>query len=356
MRTFRVFAVLMVLAMVGTLFAIPAFAQTPTASDTIDMINAWKPAAPLTGKTVGIIVRTLVNDPFQVTMNNSAEARAKELGMKPLMYAPTGHAGVAEQQSIVEDLIQQKVDGILLAPLDTQALKAAMDEAAKANIPVVLFDSNPIEGASFVTAIGTDNVAASKLAADYLIKKFDGKAKVVQLEGEPGAQNALFRVQGFQGRLKEEPGMELVASQTGHWTTAGAQSAMENILQAHPDTQAVFASSDMMAVGAVEALRTAGMTDKITLVSFDGIPEGIDLIKKGLSDGDVAQFPTKMGTMGVDILAMLVSGDKTPQDFPKYIDSGAELITKDTADQFLAETFGIGATMTNTTTMTDTTK
>ncbi len=300
----------------------------------------WTPAAPIEG-SVGIIVRTMVNDPFQVAMAESAQKKAEALGLKPLVYAPTGHADVQEQQAIVEDLIQQNVNGILLAPLDTEALKVAMESAAAANIPVVLFDSNPIEGAPFVTAIGTNNVAAASIAADYLIEKFGGTAKVAQIEGEPGAQNALFRVQGFQERLKEAPGMELVASQTGHWTTAGAMQATENIIQAHPDVNAIFASSDMMGVGAVEALQAAGRMEDVTLVTFDGIPEGIALIKQGASDGDVAQYPTKMGEMGIVVLAQLIAGEKTAADFPQYIDSGAELVTPETADAFLLNTFGI---------------
>lgn len=323
MKTFKVLAVLLVVALL-----VPAsFAPVSAQED-----------APV----VGVIVRTMVNDPFQVAMAEAAEKKAAELGLKAVVYAATGHGDVQEQQAIVEDLIQQKVAGILLAPLDTQALKVAMEEADAAGIPVVLFDSNPIEGAPFVTAIGTDNVAASALAADYLIEKFNGEAKVAQIEGEPGAQNALFRVQGFQNRLKEAPGMELVASQTGHWTTAGAMQAMENILQAHPDLDAVFASSDMMGVGALQALQAAGKEKEITLVTFDGIPEGIQLIKDGYSDADVAQFPTKMGEMGIEVLHAIITGEKTAEDFPKYIDSGAMLITPENADLFLYQTFGIG--------------
>lgn len=300
----------------------------------------WAPANPIQG-SIGIIVRTMVNDPFQVAMADAAAAKAKEFGLEPIVLTAMGHGDIQEQQNIVEDLVQQKVAGILLAPLDTQALKAAMEGAAAAGIPIVLFDSNPIEDAPFITAIGTDNVAASSIAADYLINKFDGKAKVAQLEGEPGAQNAAFRVKGFQDRLKEAPGMELVASQTGHWTTAGAMAAMENIIQAHPDLDAVFASSDMMGVGAVEALRAVDKLGHVTLVTFDGIPEGIDLILQGVSDGDVAQFPTRMGEMGVIVLAQILSGEKTAEDFPQYIDSGAQLITAETAETFLRDTFGI---------------
>ena len=326
MRSFKWFAALLIVALAVT--ALP-----------IASVSAQGDKQPV----VGIIVRTVVNDPFQVTMSDSAAKKATELGMKPLQYAATGHGSVQEQQAIVEDLIQQKVAGILLAPLDTQALKAAMEEANKAGIPIVLFDSNPIEGAPFITAIGTDNVKAASLAADYLVKKFNGKAKVAQLEGEPGAQNALFRVKGFQDKLKETPGMEVVASQTGHWTTAGAMQAAENILQAHPDLDAIFASSDMMGVGALQALQAADKAGKTTLVTFDGIPEGLDLIKKGFSDGDVAQFPTKMGEMGIEILNDVITGKKKAEDYPKYIDSGATLVTKDTVDQFLADTYGIGA-------------
>ena len=152
MSTQKILGTLLVLSMVlMTLsLAAPVGAQEPVGS-------------------VGIIVRTMVNDPFQVAMAESAEQKANELGLKPLVYAPTGHADVQEQMAIVEDLIQQKVSGILLAPLDTQALKAAMEAADAAGIPVVLFDSNPIEDAPFITAIGTDNVAAASLAADYLI-------------------------------------------------------------------------------------------------------------------------------------------------------------------------------------------
>ena len=115
---------------------------------------------------------------------------------------------------------------------------------------------------------------------DYHGTRIEDPYRWLEESGDPevrtwvDAQNALFRVQGFQEKLKEEPGMELVASQTGHWTTAGAMQAMENILQANPDLNAVFSSSDMMGVGAVEALSAAGKLDDVTLVPLTGYPMG----------------------------------------------------------------------------------
>ncbi len=325
MKAKTLFAFLAAFGMVAMLVSIPAVQAAPAPQKL----------------TFGIVVKTEVNDPFQVTMATTAQKEAQKLGATALVEAPPSNSDVQAQQAIVEDLIQRKVNGILLAPVDTQAMKASMAEAAKAGIPVVLFDSNPIAGAQFVTAIGTDNKKAAAIAADYLIKKFDGKAKVAQLEGQPGDQNALYRAQGFANELKTAPGMQLVADQTGHWTTAGAEAAMENILTAHPDLQAVFAASDEMGLGAVQAIKAAGKIGKITIVTFDGLPDGVKLIEQGISDGDVAQFPTKMGTMGIDILDQIATGQKKASDFPSYIDSGAELVTPQLASTYLQQTFGI---------------
>jgi len=321
----------------------PAAPADPAATAAlVKWLDTWKPAQPMKPFTLGIVVKTLVNDPFQQALADSGKKGAESFGGTANYFAAT-HTGVAEQIAIVEDLIQKKVDGLLLTPIDSNAIIPAIQQANKAGIPVVVLDTASY-GGDFVTFIATDNIKASATAADYLIKKFNGKAKVAQLEGETGGQTAADRIKGFQDQLKTAPDMKLVASQNAHWTTAGGQSVTENILQANPDVDAIFASADMIAVGAAEALKAAGKAGKVTMVTFDGLPEGIDLIKQGISDGDVAQFGTRMGTWGATILASIIAGEKKASDFPKYIDSGTQLVTKDTADKYLLDTFGIGAT------------
>jgi ribose transport system substrate-binding protein len=352
MKVEKLLTALLVFGMLSMAVLVPATAQTPApetpaagpamTEELANLLDTWKPAQPMKPFTIGIVVKTLVNDPFQVTLAESAKKTAESFGGTANYFAAT-HTGVAEQISVVEDLIQKKVDGLVLTPIDSNAIIPAIEQANKAGIPVVIADTASY-GGDFITFIATDNIKASASAADYLIKKFNGKAKVAQLEGETGGQTAADRIKGFQDELKTAPGMELVASQNAHWTTAGGQSVTENILQANPDLNAIFASSDMEGVGAAEAIKAADKVGKVTLVTFDGLPEGIDLIKQGVSDGDVAQFPVRMGSWGATILAMVISGEKKASDFPKYIDSGTQLVTAENADKYLLDTFGIGAT------------
>jgi ribose transport system substrate-binding protein len=353
MKVDKLLTGLLVFGMLSMALIVPAAAQTPAPTaaapagpamtpEMATMLDTWKPAQPMKPFTFGIVVKTLVNEPFQQALAESAKKTAESFGGTANYFATT-HTGVAEQIAVVEDLIQKKVDGLILVPIDSNAIIAAIQEANKAGIPVVICDTASY-GGDFISFIATNNISASATAADYLIKKFNGKAKVAQLEGEPGGQTAADRIKGFQDELKTAPGMELVANQNAHWTTAGGQTVTENILQAHPDLNAIFASSDMEGVGAAEAIKAAGLKGKVTLVTFDGLPDGVNLIKEGVSDADVAQFPVRMGKWGATLLAMVLSGEKKASDFPKYIDSGTQVVTADMADKFLLDTFGIGAT------------
>ena len=337
---YKLFGLLVIVSMLAMSLIVPAAAQESVDVEAlIKEVESWTPAQPMQPFKVGIVVKTLVNDPFQVALAEAAKATVESFGGEGIILAAT-HTDVAEQVAIVEDLVEQKVDGLILVPSGSEAIIPAVEKANAAGIPVVIADTASY-GGDFITFLATDNIKASSMAADYLINKFGGKAKVAQLEGEPGGQTAADRITGFQTRLKEEAGMELVASQTGHWTTAGGQATLENILQANPELNAVFASSDMMGVGAAEALKAAELAGKVTLVTFDGLPEGVALIKEGVSDADVAQFPVRMGTWGAIVLAQVLSGEKQASDFPKYIDTGAEVVTAETADKYLCNTFGM---------------
>ena len=124
--------------------------------------------------------------------------------------------------------------------------------------------------------------------------------------------------------------MNLVAEQPADWDTAKAQSVTENILTANPNLQAIFASNDNMALGAIEALRTANMLDQVMVVGFDGNPNAAESILKGEMAASVAQRPYNMGQMGVEAVLKLGAGETLPDE----IDTGAELVTPDNAESF----------------------
>jgi ribose transport system substrate-binding protein len=272
---------------------------------------------------------------------NYAVQKGKELGVDVEIHSVSGHGAIEEQVSAVEALVSQKVDGIILAALDSKGLAPAVKRAKAAGIPVVLVDGGvETDPANYVSLIRTDNVRASGLAADYAAALLSYSGKVAQLEGEPGSEAAINRVKGFHEGLKKYPRMELVSSVTGHWTTPGAVEATEAILTAHPDINLVFASSDLMAVGAAEVLRRHHREDVI-VIGFDGIPEGTDLILKNEAAGDVSQSARNMGEKAVSILAEVISGKTKTDAVPKEIDSGMKLIQRWNVGAYRKDVLGL---------------
>jgi len=293
------------------------------------------------GKVIGVLPKTVINDTFMNNFANFAVAKGKELGVAVEIHSVSGHGAIEEQVSAVEALISRKVDGIVLAALDSKGLAPVVKRAAEAGIPVVLVDGGvETDPANYISLVGTDNVRAAGLAADYAAALLSYSGKVAQLEGEPGSEAAINRVKGFHEGIAKYPDIELVSSITGHWTTPGSVEATEAILSANPDVNLIFASADLMAVGAAEVLRRRNRDDVI-VIGFDGIPEGTDLILSGRAAGDVSQSARGMGEQAVAILAEIIGGSKRAVDFPKKIDSGMKLLHRWNVKEYRKDVLGL---------------
>lgn len=273
---------------------------------------------------IAVFPKTVINDVFMNNVATYAKSKGQELGATIEVYSVSGHDAVEEQVSAMEAVISRHVSGIVLAALDSKGLAPALDKAAAANIPVVLVDGG-VASKNYVSLVKTDNVRASALAADYAAALLSQKGKVAQLEGEPGSEAAADRAKGFHEQIAKYKDIELVSSITGHWTTPGGVDGTEAILAAHPDVNLIFASSDLMAVGAAEVLRRDKRQDVI-VVGFDGIKEGTDLVIKGQAAGDVSQSAKTMGELSVSILMDVIGGKTKAADVPKVVDSGMKLI------------------------------
>jgi len=138
------------------------------------------------------------------------------------------------------------------------------------------------------------------MAADFIAQALKGKGKVVMLIGIPGTSAARDRGAGFEAQLKKYPGIQLVAKQTANFNRAEGLKVMENLLQAYPDIDAVFAQNDEMALGAIEAIKAAKKLGKIIVVGFDAIPDALEAVKKGEMAATVAQQPGLMGELAVE--------------------------------------------------------
>ncbi len=244
---------------------------------------------------IGLSLSTL-NNPFFVALRNGALDMAKKLDIKLIVVDAQDNP--AKQLNDIEDLIEQKVDLIIVNPCDSDAVVSAVESANEAHIPVITVD-RAANGGKVIVHIASDNVAGGRMAAQFIVKALNGKGKVVELVGIPGTSAARDRGKGFEEEIAKYPGIKLVAKQTANFNRAEGLSVMENILEAHPDIDAVFAQNDEMALGAIEAIKAAGKLDKIIVVGFDAIPDAVEAVKRGEMAATIAQQPYKMGELAV---------------------------------------------------------
>jgi ribose transport system substrate-binding protein len=300
--------------------SVPASASssTPTGSSA---------SAPAGAVTIGIALSTL-NNPYFVTLNDAAKAEAQAKGAT--LSSADGQNDLAKQTSEVEDFVSKKVSCIIVNPVDSSGIAAAVAEANSAKIPVIAVDRG-VTGATTAGFIASDNVQAGKLAADALLKALNGSGKIAVLTGVPGASATNDRTKGFQESLTANPGVTVVANQTAQFDRATALTVTENILQAHPDIQGIFAENDEMALGAIQALTAAGKAGKVLVTSIDGTADGMKAIVAGTLLETIAQQPKFMGTTAVDYCVTLAGGGTVQSGFTA---SPLIEITKDNVSQY----------------------
>lgn len=261
---------------------------------------------------IGLSISTL-NNPFFVTLSEHAEAKAKELGAKTTIVDAQDNA--SKQASDIEDLIQQNVDLIIINPVDSVAVAAAVESANALNIPVITVDRSS-EGGEVVSHIASDNVAGGALAGDYITELVGEGAKVVELEGVAGSSAARDRGQGFNEAIEGK--LNVVAKQTANFNRSEGLTVMENILQSNPDVKAVFAHNDEMALGALEAISASGKDIKV--VGFDATDDAVTAVKAGKLAATVAQKPDEIGKMAMETAIAYLNGEKVEKVIPVNLD------------------------------------
>ncbi|WP_018689310.1 sugar ABC transporter substrate-binding protein [Ahrensia kielensis] len=260
---------------------------------------------------VGLVMKSLANEFFQ-NMLEGAEAHAVERGDYELRAVGMQNETDFESQiNAVENFITQGVDAIVIAPADSKAMVRPIKKAIAAGITVVNFDVALDEDAKKeqgleLAFVGPDNRGGAKMAGDALGKKLGEGAKVVIVEGNPGADNATQRRLGFEDSVAEYK-LDLLDSRTAHWETEEANQVFSTMLTAHPDVQGVLAANDSMAIGVVKALENAGRSD-ILVVGFDNVPAVGPMIEDGRMLATVDQFGQKMAADAIDLALEVVAG------------------------------------------------
>lgn len=236
-----------------------------------------------------------------------------------------------QQVQVVEGFIAQKVDGIVLAPLDVRALARPVEEAKAAGVPTVIIDSG-LETDAYVSYVATDNTKGGELAADRLGELLGGKGNVLVLRLQEGSASTTAREEGFLAQLKAKyPGISVVSSnQYAGATRETAKQAAENLLNRFgADLQGIFTPNESSSIGMLLALQDIGKAGKIRFVGFDATQTLLDAMKAGQLDGIAVQNPMKMGYLGVKTMLAHLRN----QPFEKKVDTGVTMVTPETMEK-----------------------
>jgi galactofuranose transport system substrate-binding protein len=257
--------------------------------------------------------QTESNNPWRLAETQSVKDEAAKRGDQLVYTDAAGSA--AKQVADVNSMIAQGVDVILLAPREEKPLVPAVMAAKKAGIPVILLDRrvDPVAkpGVDYLTFIGSDFVDEGKRAAEWLAKKTNGKATIIELQGTTGSSPANDRRTGFAEGIKEHPEMKIVASQTGDFARDKGRQVAETLLQAHPDVTAIYAHNDEMALGAIAALEAAGKKagSDVIVISIDGEKDGLQAIVDGKLACTVECNP-RLGKKAFEVIDKYAKGEK----------------------------------------------
>ncbi|MCC0575777.1 ABC transporter permease/substrate-binding protein [Streptomyces californicus] len=243
---------------------------------------------------VGMSLSTL-NNPFFVQMKEGAQAEAEKAGVD--LTVTDAQNDASQQANQLQNFTSSGVSSIIVNPVDSDAVGPGVRSANKADIPVVAADRG-VNKAETATLVASDNVAGGRLAADALADKLGGKGSIVILQGTAGTSASRERGAGFAEGIKAYPGIKVVAKQPADFDRTKGLDVMTNLIQSHPGVTGVFAENDEMALGAVKALGSKAGTS-VSVVGFDGTPDGLTAVEAGTLYASVAQQPAELGKIAV---------------------------------------------------------
>ncbi len=303
----------------------PAATTAPTAAPT-------QAASTQKKYQIALIVKNLVN-PFWVMMKDGAEKEAAKLGVQVTTYAPTKADNVEEQIKIMEDLVNKKIDGFVVVAADAKGIVPGIEKANAANIPVAMSNSNTA-GGKYITFSAVENYDAMKLVAQYMVKKLNGKGKIIVLDGVAGSQAIEDRKRAIADVLKANPGIEVLAQQTALNQRAEGMKVMENLLVRFSQVDWVIAQNDEMALGAVQAIEAAGRLKDIKVSGFDANDDAIKAVAAGKMVATANQRPDQQSAKALDALVDYLNGKK---DIPARIVIDITLIDSTNVQDLMKE-------------------
>ncbi|MFN4147137.1 MAG: substrate-binding domain-containing protein [Runella sp.] len=264
---------------------------------------------------------------YIVNLSDEMQKKADELGVE--LRLVDAERSALKQVEQVESFIAQKVDVIILNPCEVEASSPAVAKALAAKIPILNVNS---ETTTPPTAfVGSNDAEAGRMAMQFIADKLGGKGNVVMIHGFMGQAAQIQREKGAKEILAKYPNLKLIAQQAADWDRAKGLKLMENWIQAYGgQINAVFAQNDEMGMGALKALKSAGLKDKVIVVSIDAIADALQAVKKGELDATILQSSQQQGAQAIETAVKIAKGEV----FQKETYIPFELITRQNVGQY----------------------
>ena len=253
------------------------------------------------------LVQGVKGDEFYITMGCGAQEAARKAGVDLDITGPDEFAADA-QIPVLNGVAAKSPDAILIAPTDTKALFAPIQQAAETGAKIILVDTTLENPDVAESQIASDNLEGGRLAGEALIELIGGEGKVMVENVNPGISTTDQRQQGFEEAIEGQPGIEYLGTQFHDDEPANAASQVKAQLAKDPDLKGIFATNLFGSEGAANGLREAGKLGDVKLVGFDAGPAQVEQLEEGLVQALIAQKPADIGRQGVEQAVNAIEG------------------------------------------------
>ena len=311
----KIFALILAVAMVACMFA-----------------GCSKDNNKTDAKEILVIVKNSTA-PFWISVMDGAKAAGAELGYTVTCKTPVDTAegsGNEQQSNLCEEAIVSGVSCVVLAPVDSEAIVPATKKINEAGIPIVNLNTKISDDTQYKTFCGLENINQGYNTAKAMFELMNGEGKIFIIEGSTGAQTSIDRVKGFEKALAEYPNIEVVAQQSANYSRADALNVVQNLLQAHPDVNAILCCNDEMALGSAEAIDAANHTGTIKVPGQDANDDAVAALKEGKITVTSFGNPYMQGYTAVKAAVDVLEGKKVDA----FYEVETVVVTKENVDTF----------------------
>jgi len=339
----KLFSKLFILILVTVLLvscAQPAVEVQPEAPAAEEESEAEEPVAeeePQEVFTIACVPPALVS-PFHITWTEKVkELGANDPNVEVIVQAPTVQTDVEALVNILEDMIEKKVDLILVGSSAWEAIAPTMEKGINAGVNIIYIDRIlPVEGFDLtpLSMLGSDEIEGGQFAGEFIAEALDGEGKVAILTGPAGSYHSQQRQKGFDEVIVNYPGIEVVSRQPAMFQRDLALTVMENILQANPDLDLVWGLNDNMALGALTAIEAVNRQDQVKIVGYNGDQEGLEMVEAGKFLATLKSQPAQYATQVMtEVVPLLMAGndDEVNPVYPIHV----LLVTSDNVAEVL---------------------